>query len=31
VAIEPVNGDRNLGYIDASVFGEITLADGPGH
>lgn len=31
VAIEPVNGDRNLGYIDASVFGEITLADGAVH
>lgn len=27
VEIEPVNGDRNLGYIDASVFGEITLVD----
>lgn len=25
VEIEPVNGDRNLGYIDASVFGRITL------
>lgn len=25
VEIEPVNGDRNLGYIDASVFGHITL------
>ena len=23
--IEPVNGDKNLGYIDASVFGTITL------
>jgi len=27
VEIEPVNGDRNLGYIDASVFGELTLVD----
>jgi len=27
IDIEPVNGDRNLGYIDASVFGEITLVD----
>lgn len=27
VEIEPVNGDRNLGYIDASVFGKITLVD----
>ncbi len=27
VEIEPVNGDRNLGYIDASVFGSLTLAD----
>jgi len=27
VEIEPVNGDRNLGYIDASVFGRITLVD----
>jgi len=25
VEITPVNGDRNLGYIDASVFGQITL------
>lgn len=25
VDVEPVNGDRNLGYIDASVFGQITL------
>lgn len=25
VDIEPVNGDRNLGYIDAGVFGQITL------
>ncbi len=24
--IEPVNGDKNLGYIDASVFGTIKLA-----
>ena len=24
--IEPVNGDKNLGYIDASVFGSIRLA-----
>ena len=24
--IEPVNGDKNLGYIDAGVFGAITLA-----
>jgi len=23
--IEPVNGDKNRGYIDASVFGELTL------
>lgn len=23
--IEPVNGDKNLGYIDASVFDEVTL------
>jgi len=23
--IEPVNGDKNSGYIDASVFGSITL------
>jgi len=27
VEIEPVNGDRNLGYIDASVFGELTLTN----
>lgn len=27
VEIEPVNGDRNLGYIDASVFGKITLVE----
>lgn len=27
VEIEPVNGDRNLGYIDASVFGEIVLVE----
>jgi hypothetical protein len=27
VDIEPVNGDRNLGYIDASVFGHITLVE----
>lgn len=26
-AITPVNGDKNLGYIDASVFGQITLVD----
>ena len=25
--VEPVNGDRNLGYIDASVFGKIKLVD----
>ena len=25
VDVKPVNGDRNLGYINASVFGEITL------
>ena len=25
VEIEPVNGDRNLGYIDASVFGKLIL------
>lgn len=24
--IEPVNGDKNLGYIDADVFGTITLS-----
>ena len=23
--ITPVNGDKNLGFIDASVFGKITL------
>lgn len=27
VDIEPVNGDRNLGYIDASVFGPIVLVE----
>ena len=27
VDIEPVDGDRNLGYIDASVFGNITLVE----
>jgi len=27
VDIQPVNGDRNLGYIDASVFGNITLVE----
>jgi len=27
VEIEPVNGDRNLGYKDASVFGHITLVE----
>lgn len=27
VVVESVNGDRNLGFIDASVFGEITLVD----
>ncbi len=27
VEIPPVNGDRNRGYIDASVFGRITLVD----
>ncbi|GGW78313.1 CBM9 family sugar-binding protein [Alteromonas halophila] len=26
--IEPVNGDKNLGYIDASVFGELVLKKG---
>ena len=25
VVIEPVNGDKNLGYINASVFGELRL------
>ncbi|GHA12132.1 hypothetical protein GCM10008090_22500 [Arenicella chitinivorans] len=25
--IEPVNGDKNRGYIDASVFGTLTLAN----
>ena len=25
--VAPVNGDRNLGYIDASVFGQIKLTD----
>lgn len=28
VAITPVNGDKNLGYIDASVFGTLVLVDG---
>lgn len=27
VEIRPVNGDRNRGYIDASVFGRITLVE----
>lgn len=27
IDIEPVNGDRNLGYIDAGVFGQITLVE----
>lgn len=27
VEIEPVNGDRNLGYINASVFGKIRLVE----
>jgi len=27
VEVEPVNGDRNLGYIDAGVFGEISLVE----
>lgn len=27
VAVEPVDGDRNRGYIDASVFGTITLVE----
>ena len=27
VDVEPVNGDRNRGYIDASVFGTIHLLD----
>jgi len=27
IEIAPVNGDRNRGYIDADVFGRITLAD----
>jgi hypothetical protein len=27
VEIKPVNGERNLGYIDASVFGQITLVE----
>lgn len=27
VEIKPVNGDRNLGYKDASVFGQIILVD----
>jgi len=26
--ITPVNGDKNLGYIDASVFGKIKLVEG---
>ena len=26
-AIAPKNGDKNLGYIDASVFGELVLVD----
>ena len=29
VEIEPVNGDRNLGYIDASVFGRLVLVNEP--
>lgn len=29
VAIEPVDGDRNRGYIDASVFAPIKLLDAP--
>ncbi|MEM9529326.1 MAG: sugar-binding protein [Pseudomonadota bacterium] len=29
LAIEPVNGDRNRAYIDAGVFGPITLAAPP--
>ena len=28
--IEPVNGDKNRGYIDASVFGTLTLIDPSG-
>lgn len=28
IDIKPVNGDKNLGYIDASVFGQITLKNG---
>ncbi len=27
VAVEPVDGDRNRGYIDADVFGRITLVE----
>ena len=27
VDVAPVNGDRNLGYIDADVFGELTLIE----
>lgn len=27
VDIKPVDGDRNLGYINASVFGELTLTE----
>ncbi len=27
VEIEPVNGDRKFGYIDATVFGKLTLTD----
>ena len=27
--IEPVDGDKNRGYIDASVFGELTLIGKP--
>ena len=27
VEIDPVNGDRNRGYIDASVFGKLTLVE----
>ena len=27
VEIEPINGDRNRGYIDADVFGQIRLVD----
>lgn len=28
VDVEPVDGDKNRGWIDASVFGKITLVDG---